>query len=126
VSGGGSKSDDELRTYGFDFVNQPPPAYLNFARVWAFVEPSLTARLEFEMLDGIGSISARAVDARVAQRSIQQKPRRPDKRMAIAVFSISRLLANQHDLGVCWTFAEYSLSRIFPQRADPAACGFAT
>jgi hypothetical protein len=81
------------------------------------MQTSPTARLEFEMLDRIGHVSALAVDARVAQRPIQQKTRRPDKRTAFAVFSISGLLADEHDLGVCRTFSEYSLGRVFPQRA---------
>ena len=45
---GYSEGDDEPWAYGFDFVKQPPSAYLNFAGVRAFVQPSLAARLELE------------------------------------------------------------------------------
>jgi hypothetical protein len=67
----GSKSDDKPWTSGLDFVKQPPPAYLNFVCVGALVQPSLPARLEFEMLDRVGHVNVPAVDARFRQRSVQ-------------------------------------------------------
>ena len=50
---GYSEGDDEPWAYGLDLVKQPLSAYLNFAGVRAFVQPSLAARLELEMLDGV-------------------------------------------------------------------------
>lgn len=59
---GYSEGDDQSWAYGFDLVKQPPPAYLNFAGVRTFVQPLLTARLELEMLDGVGQINTPAID----------------------------------------------------------------
>ena len=97
---GRSKGDDKSGVDRFDFVKQPTPAYLDLASVGTLVQPSLAARLELEMLDRIGHVNALAVHARLDQRLVQQKTRRPDERAAFAVFSISRLLADEHDLGV--------------------------
>ena len=68
---GYSEGDDEPWAYGFDFVKQPPSAYLNFAGVRAFVQPSLAARLELEMLDGVGHINTPAIDPRLRERPVQ-------------------------------------------------------
>lgn len=38
---GYSEGGDEPWAYGLDLVKQPPSAYLNFAGVGAFVQPSL-------------------------------------------------------------------------------------
>ena len=90
------------------------------------MQSSLAARLEFEMLDRVGNVDALAVDACLYQRAVQEKPCRPNKRTAFAVFSISRLLADQHDLGVWRTLAEYGLGRILPKRAGLTGCSLAT
>jgi hypothetical protein len=66
-----SECDDEPWAYGLDLVKQPPSAYLNFAGVRALVQPSLAARLELEMLDGVGHINAPAIDPRLRERLVQ-------------------------------------------------------
>jgi hypothetical protein len=109
----GSKSDDKLRTYGPDFVKQPPPTYLDFTCVGALMQQSLTARLEFEMLDRIGQARLRSTPAQPSALS-NKRPAGPTNGRAFAVFSISRLLADEHNVGVCRAFSEYSLSRILP------------
>ena len=67
---GYSEGDDEPWAYGLDLVKQPPSAYLNFAGVRAFVQPSLAARLELEMLDGVGHINTPAIDPRLRERPV--------------------------------------------------------
>ena len=68
---GYSEGDDEPWAYGLDLVKQPLSAYLNFAGVRAFVQPSLAARLELEMLDGVGHINTPAIDPRLRERPVQ-------------------------------------------------------
>lgn len=68
---GYSEGDDEPWAYDLDLVKQPLSAYLNFAGVRAFVQPSLAARLELEMLDGVGHINTPAIDPRLRERPVQ-------------------------------------------------------
>ena len=42
--------------------------HCNLAGVRAFVQPSLAARLELEMLDGVGHIDTLAIDPRLRER----------------------------------------------------------
>jgi hypothetical protein len=89
------------------------------------VQSPLASRLEFEMLDRVGNVDALAVDACLYERAVEEKPCRPNKRATFAVFSISRLLAHQHDLGVRRTLSEYGLGRILPKRARLTGCSLA-
>jgi hypothetical protein len=50
------------------------------------------------------------------------KTRRPGERPAFLVFSISRLLADKHELGFWRTFSKYGLGRVFLQRARLTGC----
>jgi hypothetical protein len=111
---GCAKSDDEPWAYGFDFVKQPVPAYLDFAGVRAFVQAPLAARLKLEMFDRVGHVNALAIDAGLRERPIQQEAGRSDKWPALAIFVVSGLFADKHDLRVRRAFSEYRPGRIFP------------
>jgi hypothetical protein len=101
-------------------------ANLYFASVGTLVQPSFAALLKLEMLDRVGDVNATSIHARLDQGLVKQKTRRPDERPAFPVFSISGLLADQHDLGFWRTFSKYGLGRVFPQRARLTGCRLST
>src|SRR5438270_9885931 len=78
----------------------PPPAGLDFSCIGLVVNAPLAARDEFEMLDGIGDVNGRPVDARLLERGVEQCPRGTDERPPGKVLLIARLLADEHDRGV--------------------------
>ena len=90
------------------------------------MKPSFSPRLELEMLNGVRHVYALAVDARLTERFVQEKPGRADERAALTVFLIPRLLADQHNLCVLRTLPEYGLGRVFPQRTRLTGRGLAT
>ena len=114
LRGGRSEGDHKSRIYCLDFVKQPMPADLDFAGVGTLVQPSFAALLELEMLDRVGDVNTASIHARLDKRPVKQQTCRPDERTAFPVFSISRLLADKHDLSVWRTLSKYGLGRVFP------------
>lgn len=81
---------------------------------------SALRRFPFEMLHHIRDVNLGAVDVHFFEDFIEQATRGTDKRMAGAIFGISRLLADEHDACLRRTFPENRLSRIFPKIASLA------
>ena len=52
-------------------------------------------RLPFEVFDGVGDVAGISVNSRLRECAIKKPAGRSDERMALLVFLISRLLANQ-------------------------------
>jgi hypothetical protein len=75
----------------------------------AAVDPSLAARHELEMLDGVGEPGRARVQAGLGQQFAQQPPGRAHERFAAQVFFRPGLLADQHDPGARLAAAEYGL-----------------
>ena len=60
---GGAERDDEPGLDQVQFEIEPPAAMFDLVAVRLLVDAALAARLEFEMLHGIGDVDALAVDA---------------------------------------------------------------
>ena len=84
------------------------------------MDAPLAARGEFEMLDRVGDIDARAVDPRLAQRPVEHLPGRTYERLAGEILLIAGLLADEHDLGVDRPLAEHRPRRAFVEAAAGA------
>ena len=76
---------------------EPGPASGYFPRRGFLVNTTFAPRLPFEVFDGVGDVAGIPVNSRLCECTIQKPSRRSDKRMALLVFLISRLLANQED-----------------------------
>ncbi len=73
------------------------------------------------MLDGVGDIHLRAVDAGLLERLRQQRAGRADRRMALDMFADARLLADQHYARARRSFAEDRLRGVLEGVASAAA-----
>ena len=78
---------------------------------------SLPPWLPLKMLHNICDIGLAPIDARFFKRLVEQSAGRPDKRPALKVFIIPRLLANEQNFSAAFSFAENRLSGVFPQIA---------
>ena len=92
----------------------------NLASVGGLVDTALAARLEFEMLDRVGHISARPFESGASRNLVEQLARRAEKGAAGQVLLIARLFPDDHQRGVCRAFAGDRLRRVFPERAAAA------
>jgi len=70
-----------------------------------------------KVLNYIRDVDFASLDACLSQRAIEEQPRRTDKGPTCEIFSISRLLANEHHLGGGYAFTENGLSARLPQIA---------
>jgi hypothetical protein len=67
----------------------------------------------FEMLDRIGHIHVRARNIRVVESLVQYSPGWSDKRLALAIFHVTGLLANKYHGCLFRPLAEDGLCRAF-------------
>ena len=89
-------------SFGFtqlQLADQPGAAGGDFARARFLVEAFLAARLEFEMLDGIGHEDFLALDFQPLERCGEHAAGGTDEGAALYVFLVARLLANEHEVG---------------------------
>src|SRR5260370_29962127 len=112
VCGGGPQADDDLRLYERELGVQPWAARDNFCFRRFLVNAPLAALFEFEVLDGIGDVNIRTVDACLFERAGQQTAGGSDKRLPRKIFLIARLLAYHHDAGTRRAFTENRLSGV--------------
>jgi catecholate siderophore receptor len=110
---GGAERNGNRRPYQLALMLEPPAARLDFAGVGLAVDPPFASSDELEMLDRIGDVGLRAVDAGLLKKSVEQLPRRADERAPGEVFLIARLLADEDDLRVERPFAEHRLRAAF-------------
>src|SRR5207248_7188824 len=89
----------------------------DLARVRLLVDAALAARLPLEVLDDVGHVDGRSIDARFTERAIEQLARRSDERVPAQVFVVPRLLADEHQLRFLRAFAEDRLRAAAPQIA---------
>ncbi len=109
---GCTQADDELRTNGGDLRFEPWAAGRNFKRVWLLVQPDFAPRFPLEMLHRIGDVDLGAIDAGGLQALIKQLTGRPNKRLSLLIFAITRLFAHQKNSGMGSAFAKNDLGRI--------------
>ena len=111
---------DQLRLHDRALLLEPPFAALDLVGVRLLVQTALAARLELEMLHGIGDKCLSARNAGVGERAIEQSSGRPDERLAGEVLLVARLLADQHHACAAGALARHRLGGICVQRAAPA------
>jgi hypothetical protein len=119
------------------FLIQPPFAGFDLARVRLLVQPLLAARLELEVLHGVGDADARTIDAGVREGTIENLAGRTDEGAALQILLIARLLADQYHRCMGWPLAEHGLGGepvqrtasailcIFNEAGQRTACGHA-
>jgi hypothetical protein len=74
----------------------PEPAGLDLGTVRALMDPALAALGPLEVLDGVGEVYLRAVEAGLVQGPVQDPPGRPDERTSLLVLLIAGLLTDEH------------------------------
>jgi len=87
------------------------------------VDAALAATDPFEVLDGVGDVDLRAVDARVLQRLVEELPGWADEGPALQVLLVAGLLADEDDLGARLALAEDGLGAGLVEVAGGAAGG---
>lgn len=88
------------------FLLPPRTACGDLRLVWLFVQPALSTRLPLEMFHRVRDVAFRTIDAGIGKCAVEQFSSRADEWPAVAVFLISRLLAEKDDLRGGRSFAE--------------------
>jgi len=78
------------------------------------MDASLPAWFPLEMFHYICDVSLASIDAGLFKRLVEQPSCGSDKRLALKIFIIPRLLADKQNLSAAVTFAEHRLGRILP------------
>jgi hypothetical protein len=78
--------------YELEFRVQPESARLDLGTVRALVDPALAALGPPEVLDGVGQVDVRTVDAGFVQGPVEDVPGRTDERASLLVLLITGLL----------------------------------
>ena len=104
-----TEADNELRSNGGNLRFQPWAAGGYFERIWLLVQPNLSARLPFEMLNSIGYVHIGPINARGLEAFIKQLTGRSDKRLPLLVFAIAGLFPHQENSGMCASFPKDDL-----------------
>lgn len=87
------------------------------------MDSSLPRSVELEVLDGIGLIGQTRIDAGILEGTGEQSTGGADERKSFLVFTIARLLTDQHERRIASTVAEYGLGGVFVQVTAAAAGG---
>ena len=109
LSRGRAQTNNHL---GFDhigFGSKPGIARRDFRSLRLFVNPTLAAFLEFEVLDGIGDVYLVWIYPCIGQCSSKDLAGRTNKGMPLPVFFIAGLLSDQDQPRRHGSFAEHSL-----------------
>src|SRR6266542_5682423 len=117
---GGAKADDDLRPDQCDLRVEPGAAGGDLCRIGLLVDSLLASRLPFEVLDDVGDVGLRPVDAGLLQAGIEESSRRTDERPPFDVFTVARLLADQDDQRVPRSLAEDGLRAPLPEGTGAA------
>jgi len=72
------------------------------------------------VLDRIGDESVFPCDAGIVECGIENAASRSDERLARQVLLVAGLFADQHEIGLFWTFARHRLRSIAIERTSPA------
>src|SRR3954463_6450690 len=96
LRGCGAKTNDHGGLKGLDFSFNPWLARGDLHRIWFLLNAPFSARLPFEMFDGVRNICLFPIDARFYQCFIENSAGRSDKRPSLKVLLISGLLTDKH------------------------------
>ena len=97
MGGSSAERDDKLRLNQIKFGVKPGTTGGDFTSVGGFMNAPFSARLEFEMFDGIGDVTSHSVNSCRSQRAIKHLSRWTNERFASAVFRISGLFSDKND-----------------------------
>ena len=100
LCGGIAESYENARLERDKLGFQPRFACCDVARAGLLVNAAFSARLPFEMFDGVGDVQLFAVDTGGDEGFAKELPGRANKRFAFEVLLIPRLFADHHDLCV--------------------------
>src|SRR5438034_9884676 len=116
-----SEADDCARLDDLNLRLQPRTAGVDLPGVRLLVDAALAARLPLEVLDDVGDVDPRPVDARFDQRLVEQSAGGTDERAANEILAVARLLADEHHGRSLPPFAEHRLRAGLPEIAGLAA-----
>lgn len=91
---------DQLGADALHLSLKPGPAGFDLVQARLLVQAQFSARLPFEVFDGVCDVYAPAIDARLYQTLVQELSSRADERPAGSIFLVARLLANHHHIGL--------------------------
>src|SRR5204862_593699 len=94
--------------------SEPVVAGHHLGAVRSLVDATLAARLPLEVLHRIGQIDVLARDSRLCQRPVEFVTGGAHERLALPIFLVSGLLADEHDARGRWTGTEHDLRRVTP------------
>src|SRR5688500_1033942 len=109
LRGGGAETDDEGGLDGSELRLEPRAARLDLRRARLLVDAPLPSRLPLEMLHRVGDIDLVARDAGVRERLVEHRAGGADKRLALPILLIARLLADEHHARGARAGAEHDL-----------------
>src|SRR5205085_6925646 len=115
-----TEADDDLRLHRAQLRLEPRAARFDLRHARFLVDAPLAPRLPLEMLHGVGDIHLMARNARSVQRLVEHRAGGADKRRALTVFLVARLLADKHHACLVWTGAEDDLRGRFVEIAAAA------
>src|SRR6187402_2924120 len=92
---GSAKRHDQFRRDELDLGIEPSRTGIDFLGGRSLVQSALAARLELEMLHGVGDVGARTFNSSLRKRPIEELPSGPHERSPDQVFLIARLLADE-------------------------------
>ena len=84
------------------------------------VDPPLALRPPPEVLDHVGAVGVRGLDARVGKGSLEHSSGRADERPALPVLLVAGLLSEQHQPGPLRPLAHDGLGRVAVELAATA------
>src|SRR5438046_6996379 len=84
----GPEQHEQARLDRLDLRLEPGPAGSHLLAVRLFVEAALAAPREAEVLDGVGHIHARPLDAGSFESLVEDAAGRPDERLALDFLTI--------------------------------------
>jgi hypothetical protein len=103
--GDGAEANYQRRVDRREFGIQPRPAGEDFEAGRLFVNATLAAILEFEVLDSIGQVNTAPVNPCIRECAIEQSTGGPDEGSAFSILTIAWLFSDHHDAGSAGTFA---------------------
>ena len=104
--GGRAEAHEHFGPHDLQLPKQPGPARLDLAAGRRLVDAALPRSLELEVLDGVGHEDVPARDLRLRERPVEDRSGRPDERMALQIFLVARLLADEDEPRAARAFAE--------------------
>jgi hypothetical protein len=115
------EADDHVRTDRRDLRVEPGPAGSRLRRAWLLMDAPLPPWLPLEVLDHVGDVDGSAIEPGLGERAVEKPPSGAHERPAAQVLLVTRLLADEHDLGRTRTLPEDRLGSSTPEPAGPTA-----